>query len=82
MKRNVTHVLHWRVGGILVHEALEAVWKKIKTQENLLAYSESQCQQLSESIVNDIISYRSFPSESTPFLSIEKKRFVKPVQLF
>lgn len=63
--------------GILVHEALEAVWKKIKTQENLLAYSESQCQQLSESIVNDIISYRSFPSESTPFLSIEKKRLVQ-----
>ena len=60
--------------GILVHQALDTIWKIIKTQEKLLAYSESELQTIITTAVETTIT--NYPNDQFFFLTIEKQRLI------
>lgn len=60
--------------GTLVHQALEHVWKKLKTQEQLKSYSQTNLKALVKQTVSAVIE--NYPCNQAQFLAIENKRIV------
>lgn len=61
--------------GVLIHDVLERVWKKLKTQQNLLALDSAELLKILENIVDRVIQ-DSLPEAESVFAQIERNRLV------
>jgi ATP-dependent helicase/nuclease subunit B len=71
--------IHPTEHGILMHDTLDRLWKKLKNQDNLIAMSPDELTQLLEQIVSDVINDTRQSCESA-FIEVEKNRLLCLVQ--
>ena len=64
-----------RQHGILIHNALEYIWKTLGNQQNLLKMNDAALQKMLTEIV-DCVSEELLLQQESPFTSIEKKRLI------
>ena len=64
-----------RQHGILIHNALEYIWKALKNQQNLLAMNDAALQKMLTEIVDRVTEELLLQQES-PFTFIEKNRLI------
>ncbi len=64
-----------RQHGILIHNALEYIWKALKNQQNLLAMNDAALQKMLTETV-DRVSEELLLKQDSPFTSIEKNRLI------
>ncbi len=69
-----------KLQGQLLHQILESIWKKIKTQDNLLKLNSNSCDLLISNIIENIIEQHNFYKLNERFLSVEKKRLFKIIK--